>query len=86
MGVETRAGIHEGVVCMCLNVSGRTTTRTQDQLKLGTHRTSSVAGIVRYRSPMSEGGCPIPCLEELSGSESFSIMHEGELSEQALMS
>ena len=67
---------------MCLIVSGWADHENEEPIE--THRTSSVAENVRYRSPMSEGkdgGCANPDLgrlEELSGSESVSIMHEFE--------
>lgn len=83
--VETRT-VHD-LVCAGSLAVGRCHEK-EEPMKGQTHRTSSVAGIVIYRSPMSEwreGGL-YSCLEELSGSESDPIIHEGEWPEDAAKS
>jgi hypothetical protein len=58
-------------------------------MKIGWTYLTSSGGIVIYRSPISEGRdveFEYSCLEELSGSVSDPMIHEGEWPEQAARS
>jgi hypothetical protein len=77
---------------MCLNANGGARLGQHENgrpMKIGWTYLTSSGGIVIYRSPISEGrdvGFEYSCLEELSGSVSDPMIHEGEWPEQAARS